>query len=107
MKNINNILSKFYKIKIKVENDKKERRKKEYIEDLKKLKDKVEESLNEGRIYIYVKGYWEEKFARSFFNNSEITCAGDCETGYSVEINKKGIKELYKEIDKYNLEEEK
>lgn len=38
MKNINNILSKFYKIKIKVENDKKERRKKEYIEDLKNLK---------------------------------------------------------------------
>ena len=105
MKNIDTILNKFYKNKIKNENDKKEKRKQEYIENLENLKMKVEEALNEERIYIYVKGYWEEKFARSFFNNSEITCCGDCETGYSVSINEVGLKKLYKEIDKYKLEE--
>lgn len=105
MKKIDNILSKFYKNKIKIEKDRKERKKQEYIEDLKKLRNKVEESLNEGRTYINVKGYWEEKFARSFFNNSEITCCGDCETRYSVSINKRGLKKLYNEINKYKLEE--
>ena len=105
MKKIDDILDKFYKNKIKIENDKREEKKQEYIEDLEKLKNKVEKALDKGSIYIYVEGYWEEKFAKEFFNNSEITCSGDCITTYCHTINENGLKKLYKEIDKCKLEE--
>lgn len=105
MKKIDIILNKFYKNKIKIEDNKRKKRKQEYIEDLRNLKEKVEEALNEESIYIYVDGYWEEKFARNFFNNSEVWRAGDCVTGYVVTLNEMGLKKLYKEINKYELEE--
>lgn len=104
MRKIDIILRQFYKNKIEIENDEKERKKQEYIEDLIQLKEKVEKALDRKSIYIYVEGYWEERFAKQFFNNSEITCSGDCITTYCITINENGLKKLYKEIDKYKLE---
>lgn len=81
-------------------------RKQDYIQSLKELKQEVEQSLNRKSIYITVEGRFEKIFAMKFFKtSSKILAMGTCLPMYKIKINKRGLKKLYKEINKYNLEE--
>lgn len=97
----------------KLEKNKREEKKqikidkeKDYIHDLKRLKKEVEQSLNRESIYITAEGRFEKIFAMKFFKtSSEILASGTCLPIYKIKMNKRGLKKLYKEINKYKLEE--
>ena len=104
MKDIDVILNKINKKINKLKEEKKKEKKEEYIQNLKKLKKKVEEALNEGNVYISLEGFFEKEFASKFFY-VEDWGSSIFDRSYIAIINKKGLKKMYKKIIKYNLEE--
>lgn len=101
---LNELIKKLYTNKISIAEEEFEERLLRYIEGLKELKSNVLEALNiYHNDYFIVNGEINRKLAYKFFGNYKPHGSWHYETTYLIQINKKGLRKLDKELKKYNL----